>query len=87
MLRAGDGWTAGEVTVGEPRPKSLRFSVDFGLATDGLVRFLTRVSGAGVVVVGDIRRLQSLGWRVFRVRGREHLFDYMIIEAHRVQEQ
>ena len=55
------------MTIGEPRPKSLRFLVDLDLVTDGFVDFLAGVSaGAGVVVVGDMGRLRFLdllaGW-------------------------
>ena len=56
------------MTIGEPRPKSLRFLVDLDLATGGFgVDFLAGVSaGAGVVVVGDMGRLRFLdllaGW-------------------------
>lgn len=50
------------MTIGEPRPKSFRFLVDWDLATVGFATgFLAGVSaGAGVVVVGDIGRLRFL---------------------------
>ena len=56
------------MTIGEPRPKSLKSLVDLDLTTEGfVVDFLTGVSaGAGVVVVGDMGRLRFLdrlaGW-------------------------
>ena len=56
------------MTIGEPRPKSLRFLVDLDLVTDGVVvGFLAGLSAvAGVVVVGDMGRLRFLdllaGW-------------------------
>ena len=58
------------MTIGEPRPKSLKSVVGLGLVTEGFVmNFLTGVSaGAGVVVmvVGDMGRLRFLdrlaGW-------------------------
>ena len=48
------------MTIGEPRPKSLRSLVDLGLATDGLVGFLAGVSSTGVVFMGDMGRLRFL---------------------------
>ena len=48
------------MTIGEPRPKSLRSLLDLGLAADGLVGFLAGVSGNGVVVMGDMGRLRFL---------------------------
>ena len=49
------------MTIGEPRPRSLRSLVDLGLVTEGLVvGFLAGVAGAGVVVVGDMGRLRFL---------------------------
>jgi len=49
------------MTIGEPRPRSLRSLVDLGLATDGLVGFLLAgVSGTGVVAMGDMGRLRFL---------------------------
>ena len=56
------------MTIGEPRPKSLRSLEDLGLATDGhIVDFLAGVwVDAGVAVVGDMGRLRFLdplaGW-------------------------
>ena len=56
------------MTIGEPRPKSLKSLVDLDLVTEGFVMgFLAGVSvGAGVVVVGDMGRLRFLdrfaGW-------------------------
>ena len=48
------------MTIGEPRPKSLRSLVDFGLTEDGfVVGLLAGVSvNIGVVVVGDMGRLR-----------------------------
>ena len=56
------------MTIGEPRPKSIRFLVDLGLATEGFAAdFLIGDSdGAGVAGVGGIGRLRFLdllaGW-------------------------
>jgi len=55
------------MTIGEPRPKSLRTLVDLGSATDGLVGFLAGVSGTGVVVMGDTGRLRFLDLLAGRV--------------------
>jgi hypothetical protein len=56
------------MTIGEPRPKSVRSLVNLDLAIDGfVVDFLAGVSvDAGVVVVGDMGRLRFFdllaGW-------------------------
>ena len=46
-----DGRIAGEMTIGEPRPKSLRSPIDLGLGTDGgfVGLLLAGVSSTGAV--------------------------------------